>query len=288
MAAWNVLAAGGASLPADSVALLLDSVTNDQLPPLDRLQAAQALSRAELTSEQLFQLAQALPETGALELPALAATFQQASPLSEQLARQVLNGLRDSPVVSSLTVAQLEAIANQFPAGMRASVAPIRKLIGGSKQDISSRLKAVTEQLVPGNAEHGKIVFFSNRAACSTCHRVQGEGGTIGPNLSRIAEVRQRPDLLEAILFPNASLVNDYETYTAQTADGRTHQGVIHRATSRTIVLRNAQRQEIVLPRDSIEHLARSKTSIMPQGLDKAIRRDELSDLLAFLESLRD
>ena len=127
---------------------------------------------------------------------------------------------------------------------------------------------------------------MSNRAACSACHTVNGTGGDTGPDLSRIGSIRRRPDLLEAILYPSSSIVNSYETYTVLTKDGRTEQGVIQRADSRWLVLRDAQRREITISREAIEELKRASHSIMPQGLDTNLNSDELSDLLAFLESL--
>ena len=66
------------------------------------------------------------------------------------------------------------------------------------------------------------------------------------------------------------------------------HNGVIQRATSRSIVLRNTQRMEIELDRNDIDELVRQPTSIMPQGLDHTLTPAELSDLLAFLQSLRE
>ena len=133
----------------------------------------------------------------------------------------------------------------------------------------------------------GRKTFFSNRAACSACHKVAEQGGSIGPNLSQIGKIRKRRDLLEAIVFPSATIVNNYETWSVLTSAGRTHSGVIQRATAHSIVLRNAQRMEIELDRQDIEKLVRQPTSIMPQGLDRALTSSELSDLLAYLQSLR-
>ena len=94
-------------------------------------------------------------------------------------------------------------------------------------------------------------------------------------------------DLLEAIVFPSATIVNNYETWSVVTSAGRSHSGVIQRATAHSIVLRNAQRMETEIDRIDIDELVRQPTSIMPRGLDRTLASDELSDLLAFLQSLR-
>jgi putative heme-binding domain-containing protein len=80
--------------------------------------------------------------------------------------------------------------------------------------------------------------------------------------------------------------VNIYESYTVVVTDGRTAEGVIQRADSRWLVLRNSQREDTTIAREDIEELQRSHLSIMPKGLHANLNMDELSDLLAYLESL--
>ena len=86
-------------------------------------------------------------------------------------------------------------------------------------------------------------------------------------------------------MFPIATIVNNFETWSALTTSGRTHTVVIQRATARSIVLRDTQRMEIVISREDIEELVPQSTSIMPRGLDRTLTSTELSDLLAFLQS---
>jgi putative heme-binding domain-containing protein len=147
-------------------------------------------------------------------------------------------------------------------------------------------LEEMLGRLQPGDAKHGEAVFNSKRAACSACHTVAGKGGDTGPDLSNIGGLRRRPDLLEAIIFPSSTIVNSYETYAVVMTDGRTAEGVIQRADSRWLVLRNSQREDTTIARDDIEQLQRSQLSIMPQGLHVNLNMNELSDLLAYLESL--
>ena len=80
--------------------------------------------------------------------------------------------------------------------------------------------------------------------------------------------------------------MNSYESYTVAMIDGRTAEGAIQRADSRWLVLRNSQRKDTTIARKDIEELQRSQLSIMPKGLHANLNMDELSDLLAYLESL--
>lgn len=114
-----------------------------------------------------------------------------------------------------------------------------------------------------------------------------GVGGDIGPDLSRIGQIRSHRDLAEALLFPSATFARTFETYIVVTNDGKVTSGVISRETEHAIFLRTTDRAEIRLPRDAIEHIELSKTSIMPQGLDKSLTSQELSDLITFLKNSR-
>ena len=91
---------------------------------------------------------------------------------------------------------------------------------------------------------------------------------------------------MEAILFPSSTIVNSFESYNVQTTDGRIETGIIHRADNRTLVLRDSQRIDIVISRKDIDHIQKSTQSMMPRGLETNLSTSELSDLVAYLESL--
>jgi putative heme-binding domain-containing protein len=138
-----------------------------------------------------------------------------------------------------------------------------------------------------GDPARGRQVFFSKSAACAACHRVQGQGEEIGPDLSRIGAVRTRHDLLESIVFPSASFARGYEPLVVATKSGRLVQGILSRETAEAITLRTAPREEVRIARSDIEETAPGKVSIMPAGLEKILTQDDLRDVLAFLSSLK-
>jgi putative heme-binding domain-containing protein len=93
--------------------------------------------------------------------------------------------------------------------------------------------------------------------------------------------------LLESIIFPSVSFARGFEPYVIATQDGRIHSGIIARESSEAIELVTSDRSQVRLPRTSIQEIARSRVSIMPQGLDAQLNRQELADLIAYLQSLR-
>ena len=288
--AWICLCQRGAAIPDAALSLLAQRATQHAaLGPLDRLESARAIASSKLTPIQLASVAARVSHAGPVELPTLLNAFSVISTeqLDAKTASTLIASLDKSPGLPNLARAQLEDLLQAFPEAVRRRAGPLLDKLKANDAQQTDQLNTIAAQLVEGDVDRGRKIFSSNQLACSACHRVAGTGGTIGPDLTRIGEIRKRRDLLEAIVFPSATIVNNYETWSAVTSNGRIHSGVIQRATTRSIVLRNTQRLEIELDRNDIDELVRQPTSIMPRGLNQTLSSAELSDLLAFLQSLR-
>ena len=81
---------------------------------------------------------------------------------------------------------------------------------------------ALLPALQGGDVGRGQAVFNSEKAACYGCHAIGYMGGRIGPDLTRIGQVRSERDLLEAVVFPNASFARGYEPVVIRTCAGLT------------------------------------------------------------------
>jgi putative heme-binding domain-containing protein len=92
-----------------------------------------------------------------------------------------------------------------------------------------------------------------------------------------------REELLVHILDPSRSVEGNFVQYTAATVDGRVLNGLLASETRTSIELIDAEGKAHVLPRDELEELAASKKSIMPEGFEKQVSKEALTDLLAFL-----
>jgi putative heme-binding domain-containing protein len=138
-----------------------------------------------------------------------------------------------------------------------------------------------------GDIRRGQTIFNSARAACSACHAIGYLGGKIGPDLTRISEVRSERDLLEAIVFPSASFVRSYEPVIVATRNGDEHSGVLRKDAADEIVLATGPETEARVARAEIAEMRPGTVSVMPQGLEEQLSRQELADLLAFLRSTR-
>src|SRR5262249_46117594 len=150
-----------------------------------------------------------------------------------------------------------------------------------------ARLAELEPVLSGGRSTQGRTLFFGPKAACAGCHTVAGVGSKIGPDLSKIGSIRTPRDLLESIVFPSASIARGYEPYLVLTRAGRSHNGILAQATAEAVTLVTTERTEVRIRRSEIEEIQPSRVSIMPQGLDTQLSRQELSDLIAFLASLK-
>jgi putative membrane-bound dehydrogenase-like protein len=259
-----------------------------------RLSAARAIGNAELSAEQLSRVIDLVAQAGPLELPLFLKPLSDVGRNSSgQAAQRLIAALERSPGFASLGEEQLTALfENAAPEVLAMSEPLVRRV----KDEYATSIRQVlrtTFNLVGGRADHGKELFFGKRALCSACHRVglervgAEEGKEIGPDLSRIGEVRSPRDLLEAILAPSSSLARGFESRIVTTTAGRVYSGVIRQETDEAVTLYTSQREEIRVSRRDIASIVNSTLSIMPQGLERSLTSDELRDLLAYLSSLK-
>jgi putative membrane-bound dehydrogenase-like protein len=134
----------------------------------------------------------------------------------------------------------------------------------------------------PADAGAGRVVF---RTACASCHRLEGFGYELGPNLSAMQN-RGTEAILVNVLDPNREVNPQYLAYTAATHDGRVFSGMIRNETATSIELVQADNKSETLLRDDIESLVSTNQSLMPTGMDNQVSPEAMNDLIAYLRSM--
>ncbi len=263
----------------------LTKCLHKDVPPLRRLSAAEALGSARLDDGQLQALTKLLANAGALELPQLLAAFETSRNLT--VGQRLVAALGQAPGLPSVSPEALRRTFQAYPPEVREAAEPLLQKLAVDTEQQKARLTELEATLAAGDAQHGREIFFGTKAACSACHTVRSEGGRVGPDLTTIGAIRAKRDLLESILFPSASFVRGYEPFVISTRDGRIHSGIIGRETAEALYLHTAERSEIRVPRAAIDSIELGRVSIMPQGLEAQLSRQELADLVAYLQSLR-
>jgi len=132
------------------------------------------------------------------------------------------------------------------------------------------------------NVIRGKAVYV--KASCAKCHRKGDVGEKLGPDLSDIFGLRQRKELLEAILFPNLELNEDYPSVTVLTTSGKTYSGLLSAGKRGAVSIIDSQGKTITINKDDIESISASQQSNMPAGALQPLTFQEICDLIAFLE----
>jgi putative heme-binding domain-containing protein len=188
-----------------------------------------------------------------------------------------------------LSVAQLDQTLAGYPAEVRARAARLREKLIERQKGQAAYLARIAADLEPlrGDADAGQEIFLSAKAACYSCHRAAGRGGNVGPDLSKIGKIRTRSELLESLLYPSLTIAPEYRSFRVTLKNGKTLQGLIASETADALVLRTPELAEVRVARGDIEELTPSDVSLMPEGLEKTMTRQELRHLLEFLVQQR-
>lgn len=134
-----------------------------------------------------------------------------------------------------------------------------------------------------GDAAKGKRLF---KESCSSCHKLEGVGEAVGPDLAAIKQ-RGIESVLTNILDPNREVLPQYYTYLLTTDDDVTITGMIAAETANTVTIRKADGTSTTIQRVNIATLKSSGLSAMPEGLEDKLSVEAMADLLAYLASLK-
>ncbi|AMV21399.1 PVC-type heme-binding CxxCH protein [Planctomyces sp. SH-PL14] len=144
------------------------------------------------------------------------------------------------------------------------------------------------KDLPAGDAARGRRVFFHPEGpGCVKCHVVDGRGGAVGPNLSRIGGAMTLEKLIESILDPSREVSPQFTSWTLVSIDGQVLTGMIVHENEGTTVLGDSTGKTTTVKTADVEERVPQKTSVMPEKLAERMTRREFLDLIAFLESLR-
>ena len=135
-------------------------------------------------------------------------------------------------------------------------------------------------ELPQGDLKRGAAIY--EKAQCGKCHRRQGKGEAMGPDLTSAPHRFDERLLLETLLFPSQSIADDYGAMSVVTRDGRAFTGVVNAAAGKVTLLQ-ANGEKVTLDRKEIEQMLPSRKSAMPDGILDAFDANQIVDLVAFL-----
>ncbi len=281
--------------------LTLDLLTRllHQADPALRLEAARALSEhpSPKRKQVLLEAANDARLGEAVRAQALLGLADHAQELIDPLlgfARGDNAVLRDE-ALRALTDTKLRA-------GQRTQLADLARRRPGTADLVArvlgkpfttgrpapGHLDAWLERLKgPADAGAGRRVFFHPRlAGCFRCHRVEGRGQEVGPDLSTIGRTPRR-HILESILQPSNLIAPHYQTWQIETADGKVYTGMLVKTVLDEYTYLDAKGNLFKLNTRDVTETRPLPVSIMPDKLADVLTDQELRDLLAYLDSRR-
>ncbi|MBL8816184.1 MAG: HEAT repeat domain-containing protein [Planctomyces sp.] len=276
------LSGSGVELTDEMFQLLSGVITGDT--SLDqRTTAAQILATARLSADQRIQMLGIARAAGPMELPRLLPAFESDG--TEQYGLQLVSALKDSSGFRGLRVDLIRPLLTRYPASVQQAGEPLLTSLNASAAEQAANLDRMLKEMPTGDLRRGHEVFMSKKAACITCHKLGYGGGRLGPDLTSIGRARNQRDLLEAIVYPSASIVRGYEPVSVSLNDGRIVSGIVISEDRDGIVISLDAQKTFSISRDTIEEIIPSSVSPMPNGVATLLTPQELADLIEFLRN---
>jgi quinoprotein glucose dehydrogenase len=231
-------------------------------------------------------------------LPELVRVLDGASVIESQAAFAVLGEMKGSRVEAELAKWLDRLLAGQVAAEARLDLleaagqhptpaikAKLQRYEAMAPTDDS--LGAYRDTLVGGDAEAGRRIFLTKaEVSCLRCHKVQGVGGDVGPDLTGVGSRQKRDYLLESLIVPNKQIAKGFDTLVLTLKNGKSRTGVLKSEDAREVRLMTPEGQLLVVPKDEIDERETGK-SAMPDDLTKHLSRSEIRDLVEFLAGLK-
>lgn len=273
------------------------------------LQTLASVPRAEYV-EKLLPLVGA-NESPAIQSAALAALQPYDSPeIARTLLEQYSRLAPDAKARARTMLAGRAAWAESLVAAVEQKTIPaadvgadqVRQMLAYNVPELAPRIEALWGKVGPATSreKQGRILAVQQMLAkgkgdpangqklaakhCQTCHTLFGQGNRIGPDLTGV-DRKNLAVLVPNIVDPSSVVRAEYAAYVAQTADGRTINGLLAASTADTLTLVDAQNVSTTLARSELDSFEPSPLSLMPERLLDALADQELRDLFAYLQS---
>ncbi len=143
------------------------------------------------------------------------------------------------------------------------------------------------ETLFGGNAVNGRKVFFEKaEASCLRCHKVMGEGGEAGPELTGIASKRDRAYFLESIVTPNAQIAPGFESVLVTKKNGQQVAGSVRSETDTDLVIISPEDGMVTVKKADVKSREKSPSGML-EGVADSIGARDLRDVIEYLATLQ-
>ena len=193
-------------------------------------------------------------------------------------------GIVGSARVRRLSNAELSRIVLQGKPGT--GMPAFRSLRAAEVRSIVNYVRALQgsfeDRIPPGDPARGKKVFVG-KGECSTCHAVEGEGGFLGPDLTRYGRNRPAKTIRSAILNPLRVVPAGYRSAAVTCTDGTRVTGVVRNEDNFSIQLQAADGAFHFFHKSDLQRLEYLEQPLMPTNYGERLMAREIDDLVSYL-----
>lgn len=201
---------------------------------------------------------------------------------------KLVSALVDGSLAAALQLDVLETAKAPAFAEVAAITGPIQKLEGEWTAAMATDMEAPFRVAISGgDVERGRSVFMNHAAAqCVQCHKVEdGKGSNVGPNLKEIGKKKEAAYILESLINPQKVVAKGYGMISITLKDGSNVAGQFREEKDGKVILRDAENVETKIKVEDIAERSPVISTMPPMGF--ILKKDELRDVMAFLQSLK-
>ena len=184
--------------------------------------------------------------------------------------------------------ASKKPVYRTFPGNAVEQLAPQKTVSVNLPEDYSPKfVKNIADAaLKNGNGQRGIMVFSSMKYACLSCHKIGKQGGTVGPDLSKIGKERTVEQIIESVFWPGREVKPEYMTHQVLTADGLTLKGYLAEENDQALKLKDASTGKVMTVSKEDIDFRKQIGTLMPGNVMQAMPVSEQRDLILFLSQL--
>jgi quinoprotein glucose dehydrogenase len=271
----------------------LAALKDDRL--LEALKVAQGDSNETLRKEAARLQAQVRPGDA---IEQLRRALDRGTLSEQQSALATLAGLKEKPAdeiinrwLDKLLAGRVRAelVLDVIEAGKQRTAADIASKLRAyeERRDPQDHLRSYRECVTGGNAEEGRKIFYERaEVSCVRCHKINGEGGEVGPDLTGYGGKKDRGYILEAITYPNAQIAEGFESVIVTLNNGTSYAGTVKSETATELEINSPEDGLVKVKHADIKERGRG-LSAMPEELRQVLTKPDLRNLVEFLSSLK-
>lgn len=202
---------------------------------------------------------------------------------ADNLLESLMEKLLAKAIPTELQVELIEAASKRTNSSVRDAWQKFER-----SRPANDDLRSYRECLAGGDIEEGKRIFIERaEASCVRCHKFNGEGGEVGPDLTGIGSRKDREYILESLVYPNKHIAAGFENVLVTLKNGTSYAGVIKSETKDTLEINSGEDGLVRVRKSDIKDRARGLSG-MPEELRQVLSKRDLRDLVEFLTSLKE